>query len=106
MTECSDIIRKVIQKGFIKINEGYTSEGIRFEKYSLEPLWEKVIDHFLLQEKRKEVEVNKQEETKLYTSLNKNLEDHFHHLNVKHLAFGLMMTIMMPISLNLRLEKR
>src|SRR4051812_5056060 len=66
-TECSDILRKVIQKGFIKINEGYTSDGIRFEKYSLDPLWEKVIDHFLMQEKRKEVEVNKQEETNLYT---------------------------------------
>ena len=66
-TECSDILRKVIQKGFIKINEGFTSDGIRFEKYSLDPLWEKVIDHFLMQEKRKEVEVNKQEETNLYT---------------------------------------
>ncbi len=66
-TDCSEILRKLIQKGFIKINDGSTSDGIRFEKYSLEPLWEKLIDHFLLQEKRKEAEVNQQEETNLYT---------------------------------------
>jgi len=66
-TDCSEILRKLIQKGFIKINEGSTSDGIRFEKYSLEPLWEKLIDYFLLQEKQTKADVNKQEESDLYT---------------------------------------
>jgi len=47
--------------------EDSTNEGIRFEKYSLDPLWEKLIDHFLMDEQHKEVEVTKQEETNLYT---------------------------------------
>ena len=64
-SDCSEYFVSLIQKGFIKINEGFTNEGIRFEKYSLDPLWENLIDHFLMQEKRKEVEVNKQEETNL-----------------------------------------
>ena len=66
-TDCSEMLRKLIQKGFIQINDGHTSDGIRFEKYSLEPLWEKVIDYFLMQEKRKESEVTKQDESDLYT---------------------------------------
>ena len=66
-SECSEILRKLIQKGFIEINEGFTNDGIRFEKYSLDPLWEKLIDQFMLQEKRKEANIQKQEETNLYT---------------------------------------
>lgn len=66
-SDCSDILRRLIQKGMMKIDDGFTNDGIRFEKYSLEPLWEKLIEQFLLQEKRKIAENNKQDETNLYT---------------------------------------
>lgn len=66
-SDCSELLRKLIQKGLIEINDGFTSDGIRFEKYSLEPLWEKLIDQFLLQGKRKNAVVHEQEETNLYT---------------------------------------
>ena len=56
-SDCSEYLRSLIQKGLIKIMEGSTNEGIRFEKYSLDPLWEKLIDYFLMEEKHKEVEV-------------------------------------------------
>ena len=32
-TECTDLLRKLIQKGFIEINDGVSQEGIRYEKY-------------------------------------------------------------------------
>jgi len=66
-SDCSDLLRKLIQKGLIEIIDGSTNDGIRFEKYSLDPLWEKLIDHFLLDDKQKEAEMNKQEEMNLYT---------------------------------------
>jgi DNA replication protein len=67
VSDCSEILRKLIQKGFIEINDGITQDGIRFEKYSIEPLWEKLIDNFLVEEKKKENDVHEQEETDLYT---------------------------------------
>jgi len=66
-TECSDILRKLIQKGFIEIKDGFTSDGIRYEKYSIEPLWGKCVDHFILQQKREEANVAQREETDLYS---------------------------------------
>jgi DNA replication protein len=67
VTDCSGHLRKLIQKGLIKIIDGSTNDGIRFERYSLDPLWEKLIDLFLIDDMHQEVEVNKQEETNLYT---------------------------------------
>lgn len=65
--ECTDILRKLIQMGFIEIIDGYSHDGIRFEKYSLDPLWEKLISSFLLQEKQNETTVQRQEEKDIYT---------------------------------------
>lgn len=67
VSECSDLLRRLIQKGMLQIKDGSTNDGIRFEKYSLDPLWGKLIDSFLMDEKQKEVETNKGEELDLYT---------------------------------------
>lgn len=66
-TKCSDILRKLIQKGFITIEEGCSENGIRFEKYSMKPLWEKLILEFLLNEKDEKKEQQQKNETDLYT---------------------------------------
>lgn len=66
-SECSDLLRRLIQKGMIDIIDGSTKDGIRFEKYSLDSLWEKLIDSYLMDEKQKEANLSKQEETNLYT---------------------------------------
>lgn len=50
-SECTDILRKLIQRGFIEIIDTYSEDGIRFEKYSLDPLWERLVDQFLLRQK-------------------------------------------------------
>jgi len=67
VSDCSEILRRLIQKGFIEIKEGYSVDGIRYEKYHIEPLWEKLIDHFLLKSKQEAVILNQQNETDLYT---------------------------------------
>ncbi len=67
VSECSDILHRIIQKGFIEIIEGNSADGIRFEKYQIEPLWEKLIDHFLFKNKQEAAMLNQQNETDLYT---------------------------------------
>lgn len=66
-TDCIETLRKLIQKGFIEIIEGSSSDGIRFEKYSLDPLWERLVDQFLLKEKKSEEIQLQAEETDLYS---------------------------------------
>ncbi|HJV30930.1 MAG TPA: DnaD domain-containing protein [Bacillales bacterium] len=66
-SECTEMLRKLIQHGFIEIIDEYSTEGIRFEKYSLRPLWEKLIDQFLKSKKSKQVQSRQSEEMDLYT---------------------------------------
>nr|WP_295973301.1 DnaD domain-containing protein [uncultured Bacillus sp.] len=65
--QCADLLRRLIQKGFIEIMDGFTEEGIRFEKYSLDLLWEKLVSYFLLSEKHHEVTMQKQDERDVYS---------------------------------------
>jgi DNA replication protein len=69
--ECTDLLRALIQRGFISINDGDSTEGIRYEKYSLEPLWEKLFDQFILKRKQEKELLVQQEETDLYTCFEK-----------------------------------
>jgi DNA replication protein len=70
-SDCTEMLRKLIQHGYIEIIDEYSTDGIRFEKYSLKPLWEKLIDRFLLTKKSKQ-ELNRQsDETDLYTCFEK-----------------------------------
>lgn len=65
--DCTNILRKLIQRGYIEINEGFSEKGIRLEKYSLEPLWEKLVDQFLSQYNKTEVKKLQEQETDLYS---------------------------------------
>ncbi|UII54605.1 DnaD domain-containing protein [Cytobacillus spongiae] len=67
VTECTEILRRLIQKGLMKITEGYSSDGIRFEAYSLDPLWERLVENFYLKKKQQEQVTTEQQETDLYT---------------------------------------
>lgn len=71
ISECTDILGKLIQRGFIEIIEGYSPEKIRFEKYSLKPLWEKLIERFILSQTQVQQESKQAEETGLYTCFEK-----------------------------------
>ena len=65
-SECLFLIQSLIQKGFIKIEEKNNQE-IGNEKYSLEPLYEKMITNFLLTQKKAEVKQAKEAGESLYT---------------------------------------
>ncbi|MBY0122622.1 DnaD domain-containing protein [Bacillus sp. S/N-304-OC-R1] len=67
VSECTAILRKLIQKGLIEIKETYSTEGIRHELYNMDPLWEKLIELFLMKEKYEASMVTQQTETDLYT---------------------------------------
>lgn len=63
---CANMLRTLVQKGIINITDEYSPDGIRFEKYSLQPLWEKLIDLFLLMKKAEESTTKRTSEDDLY----------------------------------------
>ncbi|MFN2745627.1 MULTISPECIES: DnaD domain-containing protein [Bacillus] len=65
--QCMNMLRMFIQKGFIYIEECEDQNGIKYEKYSLEPLWGKLFDYLEMEEKEKQHEQNRGEEKSLYT---------------------------------------
>jgi DNA replication protein len=71
VSECNEMLRKLVQKGYIEIIDEYSSDGIRFEKYSVFPLWEKLIEQFLRKNKTNQELSKKSEETDLYTCFEK-----------------------------------
>ncbi|WP_040208398.1 DnaD domain-containing protein [Neobacillus jeddahensis] len=71
ISDCNELLRRLIQKGFLEIIDLYSNDGIRFEKYSVNPFWEKLVDQFLLKNKvTKQIE-KKSDETDLYTCFEK-----------------------------------
>ncbi|MCL6571627.1 MAG: DnaD domain-containing protein [Bacillus sp. (in: Bacteria)] len=71
ISECNEMLRRMIQKGYIEIKDKYSDEGIRFEKYSVDPLWDRLVDQFLKNNRKSEEISNKTEETDLYTCFEK-----------------------------------
>ncbi|MFJ5715762.1 DnaD domain-containing protein [Neobacillus sp. NPDC093127] len=71
VSDCNEMLRRLIQRGFIEITDEYSNEGIRFEKYSVKPLWGKLVDQFLINNKTNKEMDKKAEETDLYTCFEK-----------------------------------
>ncbi|WP_042355297.1 DnaD domain-containing protein [Bacillus rubiinfantis] len=70
--DCNIILRKLLQKGFLEIIEHYSTDGILNEKYSLQPLWERLIDYFLKNQQQDQQEESKKTgENDLYTCFEK-----------------------------------
>jgi DNA replication protein len=71
ISECNEMLRRLIQRGFIQITDEYNNEGIRYEKYSVEPLWERLIEQFLKNNINHKEMDKKADETDLYTCFEK-----------------------------------
>lgn len=67
LSECSDMLRKLIQRGFLAIIDEYSQDGIRFEKYTIKPLWERLVTQFLTSTQNVQENLKKTDETDLYT---------------------------------------
>ncbi|WP_064091427.1 DnaD domain-containing protein [Rossellomorea aquimaris] len=65
---CSSILRKLMQQQFLSIDEGSSSDGILFEKYSISPLWEKLADFVIQDSKVKQTQKAMEEEKDIYTT--------------------------------------
>lgn len=65
--ECSQMLRSLIQRGLLEIINGQTDEGIYYEKYSLQPLWKRLFEQYIREQKDMENNQQNQEESSLYT---------------------------------------
>ncbi|GAA0347906.1 DNA replication protein DnaD [Bacillus carboniphilus] len=69
--QCAYLLRKLIQKGFLKIEKGKTDDDILFEQFSLVALWEKLYQ-FLQKDKNRVDTVDRQnQEAQLYQTFEK-----------------------------------
>ncbi|NUK31301.1 DnaD domain-containing protein [Parageobacillus sp. VR-IP] len=66
-SECMEMLRQLLQKGFIAIEEHTDEKGIRSEKYSLQPLWEKIVQYLYTEWAKEERQVQQEEVESLYT---------------------------------------
>ena len=60
-------LERLVQKGFIEITQGYDANGILYEKYSLFPLWDRILDVVDKQAINQEEQQKKKEEGEIFT---------------------------------------
>src|SRR5690606_25528032 len=60
-------LQRLLQKGFLEISQGVNSSGKIFEKYSIFPLWERILDLLESKENVEEKNTKKNEEGELFT---------------------------------------
>ncbi|AME08377.1 DnaD domain-containing protein [Bacillus siamensis] len=65
--ECTSCLRMFIQKGFLFIEECEDHNGIKFEKYSLQPLWAKLYDYMQHSQNETQERTSEREQKSLYT---------------------------------------
>ncbi|KXG11004.1 DNA replication protein DnaD [Anoxybacillus sp. P3H1B] len=64
--QCMEALRKLLQKGFVSIEE-QVDGAILGEKYSLKPLWEKLVHHLISESMNEQKKERQEEEQSLYT---------------------------------------
>ncbi|PLT28365.1 DnaD domain-containing protein [Peribacillus deserti] len=71
-SQCSSLLRRLIQKGFLQIKEEYREDSILFEMYTLDPMYDKLLQFFLkVQNETSSVQVELETEESLYTVFEK-----------------------------------
>lgn len=66
-TRCTEILRHLLQKGYLAIEEDYHEKSIIVEKYSLKPLWVKLFQYLMSETIEQQKTVVQKEEQSLYT---------------------------------------
>ncbi|WP_404427876.1 DnaD domain-containing protein [Ureibacillus chungkukjangi] len=64
--EISSKLQRLMQKGFLEITQGIDGNGIVYEKYSIYPLWERILDHIEASSMQQEIEAEKNEEGEIF----------------------------------------
>ncbi|KGR79519.1 DnaD domain-containing protein [Ureibacillus manganicus] len=60
-------LQRLLQKGFIEISQGVDVSGKIFEKYSIYPLWERILDLLVSKDRVEEKSAKKNEEGELFS---------------------------------------
>ncbi|QFT89364.1 DNA replication protein DnaD [Bacillus sp. THAF10] len=66
-TECMDILRHLLQKGYVSISDEIDEYSIKYERYSLQPLWEKMISFMMNESKHTTEQSQANQESSLYS---------------------------------------
>ncbi|MBO9128211.1 DnaD domain-containing protein [Bacillus sp. 165] len=69
--QCMDIIRSLVQRGFLTIEGNKKQGAVIYESYSLQPLWEKMLQLLLKEEMEEEREEREERQTSLYSVFEK-----------------------------------
>lgn len=64
--EISVKLQRLLQKGLLEITQGIDGNGIVYEKYSVYPLWERILDHIETSSIQKEIAIEKNEEGEIF----------------------------------------
>ncbi|KGA99104.1 DNA replication protein dnaD [Alkalihalobacillus alcalophilus ATCC 27647 = CGMCC 1.3604] len=64
--DCAKMLGSLCKRGYLSLEKDWDEQGIMYEDYSLEPLWIKLFQIIKKQEMEKEVEIEAEEEGKLY----------------------------------------
>ncbi|GIN85697.1 DNA replication protein DnaD [Heyndrickxia sporothermodurans] len=102
---CASILRKLVQNQYISIEEGYSEDNIRFEKYSLKPLWNKLLDDMIYDKKQQELEKSLHEETNLYTTFEQEFGRPLSPLECETLAMWLDQDHQSPVVIKAALRE-
>ncbi len=93
--ECTSCLRMFIQKGFLFIEECEDHNGIKFEKYSLQPLWAKLYDYMQHSQNETQERTSEREQKACIPSLKKSSEDRCRRLNARRWPYGRIRISMM-----------
>ena len=65
--EVSTILQRLMQYGLLQINQSEDAKGVLYESFSLYPLWKRLTDEIVLEEKEKVEEMDKNEEGEIFS---------------------------------------
>jgi DNA replication protein len=65
VSSCTSLLRSLLQRGLLDIEE-YEQASIKYERYSLKPLWGKIYEFMLKKDEKKIEEMQQQENVNLY----------------------------------------
>lgn len=67
LEECAEILSQLIKKGFLQLCQSKDEQGVLYEYYSLDSLWEKLLSFLFVEEEEERKEQKQTNELNLYT---------------------------------------
>lgn len=64
--EVSKVLQRLMQKGYLKIDQASDSNGVLYEQFSLQPLWEAVLECEIASKSQTDKEKEKQDEGQIF----------------------------------------